>query len=186
MPRSSLTGERMVPVLYCDIDGTIRKGKDELGHFVNYAKDVRLFDGVAELLWRYKSLGWRIVGVSNQGGIALGHLSMRACREAMAETHKQSGYAFSKIIWCRHHPDAPEPEMAVCWCRKPRPGMIIESALALSEEFVREIYPPHLALFVGDRVEDEQCAENAGIRFMHAILWREGQHLDEITQNVSP
>jgi hypothetical protein len=33
--KSSRTGEPMVPVLYCDIDGTIRWGKDELGRFVN-------------------------------------------------------------------------------------------------------------------------------------------------------
>lgn len=180
MPRSSVTGERMVPVLYCDIDGTIRHGKDELGHFVNTAEEVKVFDGVPDLLWKYKKLGWRIVGVSNQGGVALGHMSQRDCQKAMAETHKQTGYAFNKLTWCMHHPDAPTPEMAVCWCRKPKPGMIIESALAMSEHFVTEIYPPHLALFVGDRSEDLECAQNAGIRFMLAEEWRRGDHLKEI------
>jgi D-glycero-D-manno-heptose 1,7-bisphosphate phosphatase len=180
MPRSSITGERMVPVLYCDIDGTVRHGKDELGHFVNTAADVRLFDGVADLLWRYKRLGWRIVGVSNQGGIALGHLSARDCREAMHETHKQSGSAFHKLAWCMHHPDASDPEMAVCWCRKPRIGLVIESAFEMAKQFLGEIYPPHLGLFVGDRPEDEQCAANAGLRFMNAAEWRAGKHINEL------
>jgi D-glycero-D-manno-heptose 1,7-bisphosphate phosphatase len=184
MPISSLTGERMVPVLYCDIDGTIRKGKDELGRFVNTAEDVQLFDGVKDLLWKYKRLGWRIVGISNQGGIALGHMTRKDCRDAMTETHKQTGYAFSKLVWCIHHPDASPPEMAVCWCRKPRPGLIVEAALDLSQT-LKEIYPPHLALFVGDRPEDEQCAANAGIRFMWAHHWREGKHFDEIKRAAS-
>jgi hypothetical protein len=40
-----------------------------------------------------------------------------------------------------------------------------------------EIYPPHLALFVGDRPEDEGCAEAANVRFMDAAEWRTGVHL---------
>lgn len=178
----SLTGERMVPVLYCDLDGTIRKGFDELGRFVNTADDVELFDGVRDLLWEYKRLGWRIIGISNQGGIALGHMSHRDCAIAMAKTNALTKFAFDKIAWCSHHPDASDPEMAVCWCRKPKAGLVIEAALTLAEfHHEAEIYPPHLALFVGDRPEDLECAKNANIRFMLAEEWRRGDHLKEIT-----
>lgn len=173
------TGEKMVPVLYCDIDGTIRWGKDELGRFVNTLGEVRVFDEVPDLLWRYKKLGWRIVGVSNQGGIALGHMDESICRSAMIETQKQTRNAFDKLMWCAHHPNADDPEMAVCWCRKPKAGMVIEAAFHLAEE-TGEIYPPHMGLFVGDRSEDEGCAENAGLRFMAADIWRTGKHLDEL------
>lgn len=176
--RSARTGEKMVPVLYCDIDGTIRWGKDELGRFVNEAKDVRVFDGVAELLWKYKQRGWRVVAISNQGGIALGHMSMKTCIEAMVETQKQVQYAFDKMTWCSHHPNAELPEMARCWCRKPKAGMVIETALALQAEHDGEIYPPHLGLFVGDRPEDEQCAEAADLEFMPAHRWRAGEHVN--------
>lgn len=172
--------EKRVPILYCDIDGTIRWGKDELGRFVNTAEDVRVFDEVPDLLWRYKKLGWRIVGVSNQGGIALGHMDMRTCAAAMMETQRQTRNAFDKIAWCSHHPGADDPEMAVCWCRKPRAGLVIESALALAEQHRGEIYPPHMALFVGDRPEDATCAGNAGLRFMAADVWRGGKHINEV------
>lgn len=177
-----MTDEKRVPVLYCDIDGTIRHGKDELGRFVNTAEDVKVFDGVGLLLWAYKRLGWRIVGISNQGGIALGHMTMADCRKAMAETHKQTGYAFDKLAWCSHHPNASNPEMAVCWCRKPKSGLVIEAAMRVADTNPDEIYPPHLGLFIGDRPEDELCAENAGLRFMWAHEWRKGRHLDEITR----
>lgn len=179
MTRSKHTGERTVPVLYCDIDGTIRWGKDELGQFVNTPEDVRVFDGVPELLWHYKNFGWRIVGISNQGGIALGHMDKATCLAAMAETQRQTYNAFDRLVWCSHHPDAKDPEMAVCWCRKPKPGLVIEAALSLANQ-TGEIYPPHLGLFVGDRPEDEQCAKNVGLEFLDAAEWRTGKHLKSL------
>jgi D-glycero-D-manno-heptose 1,7-bisphosphate phosphatase len=176
---SRRTDEPTVPVLYLDLDGTVRKGKDELGYFVNTADDVEVFPEVPDLLFEYKRRGWRIVGISNQGGIALGYMSMVDCGRAMAETDRQVGHAFDKIIWCPHHPDATDPEMAVCWCRKPRPGMIIETALALATTH-NEIYPLHMGLFVGDMDSDRECAENAGLPFMEAHVWRTGHHLELI------
>lgn len=176
MERNKITGEMTVPVLYLDLDGTVRHGKDQLGRFVNGPDDVKLFDGVPELLDQYAKLGWRIVGISNQGGIALGHMSMQECVAAMRETQRQSGQAFDKIVWCSHHPQANNPEMAVCWCRKPRIGLIVEAALSLAEEH-QEIYPPHMAVFVGDMDSDRETAENAGIDFIEASVWRGGSHL---------
>lgn len=180
MPRSQVTNEPMVPVLYLDLDGTVRWGADQTdGAFVNGPGDVRVFDGVADLMHEYKKLGWRIVGVSNQGGIALGYMTPKACAQAMHETQKQTRNAFDKITWCSHHPDASTAEMATCWCRKPRAGLVIEAALDLSA-ITGEIYPPHMAVFVGDRPEDEGCAKAANIKFEQAEYWRAGLHLDEI------
>lgn len=179
MSLSSRTGEKMVPVLYCDIDGTIRHGKDELGRFVNGPEDVIVFPEVPDLLQRYRALGWRIVGISNQGGIALGYMDAETCANAIIETQRQCRGLFDKISFCPHHPDAKDPEMAICWCRKPKAGMIIESSLHLTEIF-GEIYPPYLGLFVGDRPEDEGCADAAGLTFWRADLWRSGNHIDSI------
>lgn len=175
MRRSPVTGEPLVPVLYLDLDGTVRHGKDELGRFVNGPADVRVFDEVPALMARYREHGWRIIGISNQGGVALGIMSAQDCAMAMVETQRQTVHAFDKIAYCVHHPDADDPEMAVCWCRKPRAGLVIESALSLAEK-TGEIYPPHLGLFVGDRPEDAACAENASLRFMAADVWRCGHH----------
>lgn len=166
-----------VPVLFLDLDGTVRWGKDELGHFGKGPEDVHVFDEVPDLLRRYKMLGWRIAAVSNQGGIALGHLTRDECAAAMMETHAQCGGLFDEMAWCSHHPDAKDPEMAVCWCRKPRAGLIIECAKSMVERHPTEMYPPHLGLMVGDRPEDKGAAENAGLGFMSASEWREGKHL---------
>lgn len=158
-------------VLYLDLDGTVRKGYDELGKFVNGPDDVEVFEEVPALLQKYKDKGYRIVGITNQGGVALKHLSFKDMEQAVFVTQKQCNGLFDKIMACIHHPDAKKPEMAICWCRKPRIGSIIEATVALGEMY-DEYYPPHMALFVGDRPEDEECAANANIKFMAAADWR--------------
>jgi D-glycero-D-manno-heptose 1,7-bisphosphate phosphatase len=159
------------PILYLDLDGTVRKGYNELGRFVNTVADVEVFPEVPSILRQYKNAGWRIVAVTNQGGVALGHIPMGEMGKIMVETHKQCDGLFDKMMMCVHHPDSTDPEFAVCWCRKPRIGLVIEAAIDLSRKH-DEFYPPHLALFVGDRPEDRGCAEGANISFMDAQEWR--------------
>ena len=161
-----------MPVLYLDLDGTVRQGKDDaLGRFVNGPQDVVVFPEAVEMMRRWKAGGGRIIAVSNQGGIALGIVSPKAVAEAMAETHRQTEQLFDKICWCSHHPQASDPEMARCWCRKPSPGLLIEGALDLALHY-GEYYPPWMGLMVGDRPEDEECARLAGLEFQHAAEWR--------------
>lgn len=173
-----MTTEKRVPVLYLDLDGTVRHGLDELGRFVNGPEDVVVFPEAIHQMLAWKERGGRIIGISNQGGIALGHVTMEKVAAAMAETHKQTGHLFDKIAWCQHHPQAKDPEYARCWCRKPAIGLLVETALQLAANVrttgrQHEIYPPHLALFVGDRTEDALCAQAASIDFVWAKDWRD-------------
>lgn len=163
--------EKAVPLLAVDLDGTVRHGFDELGRFVNGPDDVVIFPEAVEMMRRWKSAGGRIVAVSNQGGIALGHMTMRDCAEAMMRTYRLSGELIDKIAFCRHHPAAARLEMGRCWCRKPSPGLLIEAALELSAKH-GEVYPPYMGMFVGDRPEDEECARLAGFDFQWAADWR--------------
>lgn len=165
--------ERRVPVLYLDIDGTVREGKDDaLGKFVNTKEDVRVFPEAIEMMRRWKDAGGRIAGVTNQGGIALGIVSKFDVMAALAETQKQTGNLFDVIQMCQHHPDAKDPEMARCWCRKPSAGAIVEAAHGLADRFPGEIFPPYMGLFVGDRPEDEATAKAAMLDFEWAADWR--------------
>ena len=172
-------------VLYLDLDGTVRKGLDELGRFVNGPDDVEIFPEVPEILRAFKKGGWRICGISNQGGIALGHTTLEKVCEALIKTNNLLDMAFEIIAICKHHPDAADPEMAVCWCRKPRIGLIVESTLIMAAQF-NEYYPPHLALFVGDREEDMGCALNANISFIWAKEWRalKGKDLQDLIEKA--
>lgn len=171
--------EKAVPVLYLDLDGTVRKGKDELGRFVNGAEDVEVFPAAVEMMRRWKAGGGRVVGVSNQGGVALGIVTHANVAAAMRATYEQAERLFDKIAYCVHHPDAASPEMARCWCRKPSPGLVIEAALEVAARH-GEYYPPYMGLMVGDRPEDQECARLAGLDFQWAAEWRaraESDHL---------
>ena len=165
---------KKVPVLLLDLDGTVRKGFDELepNRFVNCADDVELFPRMRERLMSYKQAGWRIVGVSNQGGIATKQVTYENVAKAMMRTQELCGGVFDKVIFCQHHPQASDPEYSLCFCRKPKIGMLVLAQSYLNETYTDEIYPPHLMLMVGDRDEDQKCAENAGIAFMLAKDWR--------------
>lgn len=167
-------------MLFLDLDGTVRHGLDELGRFVNDARDVHVFPEVPSLLASYRAAGWRICVVTNQGGIALGHLTEEECEQAIRETERQCGVAFDAVAICGHHPKAPELEDAICWCRKPRSGLVFYAIAALLVRCPGEAYPAHLGLMVGDRLEDRQCADGAALRFMLARDWRAGVHLPEL------
>jgi D-glycero-D-manno-heptose 1,7-bisphosphate phosphatase len=167
-----MTEEKAVPVLYLDIDGTVRQGKDDaLGRFVNGPDDVAVFPEAVEMMRRWRAGGGRVIGVSNQGGVSLGLVPYKQAEAAMRETQRQCLDMFDKIAFCIHHPDAKLPEFARCWCRKPKPGLVIESALDCAAHF-GEYYPPYMGLMVGDRDEDRQCAENSGLDFQWAADWR--------------
>src|SRR4051812_38723249 len=140
---------KATPLLVLDIDGTVREGKDDaLGRFVNTSDDVRVFPEARIRMREWKERGGRIIGVSYQGGIALGIVTMRDVTLAMLETQAQCEGLFDKLAWCQHHPSATDPEYAMCWCRKPAPGLMIEAALDLAKQH-HEYYPPYMGLFVG-------------------------------------
>lgn len=84
-------------VLWIDLDGTVRHGFDELGYFVHKPEHVQIFDGVANILAAYKLAGWRIVGVTNQGGVALGHLTVEDVMSVNFQTHRMCHGLFDKI-----------------------------------------------------------------------------------------
>jgi D-glycero-D-manno-heptose 1,7-bisphosphate phosphatase len=158
-----------VPILFLDLDGTVRHGFDELGRFVNGPDDVVVFPEAVQRMHEWRDLGGRIVGCSNQGGIALGHVTEADVQAAVKVTRAATDQLFEGIGWCPHHPD-----VWACWCRKPRPGLALSGILRLQERYPGEIYPADMAMFVGDRPEDRDCAAALGIRFQWASAWRAG------------
>jgi len=158
-------------ILFIDLDGTVRKGKEELGHFVNGPEDVELFLGVKDRLWRFRKSGYHVVGVSNQGGISLGFVTYESIRASMDRTQELTSGAFSRIYFCPHHPESVDKKKRECNCRKPRTGMVIEATVSLAKEY-KEYFEPVFSLFVGDREEDKLCAKSACIPFMEARTWR--------------
>lgn len=172
-----------VKLLLLDLDGTVRE--PILGNkFISSPRDQKLIDGVEEALSRYED--WKIVGVTNQGGVAAGHKTLDEARieqEVTLELIPQ----LKCIYFC------PDYEGELCYkvgrgtiagykrsqfpnlvvsgellyqsFRKPGSGMLmlaIDQANAFSGEY----------LMVGDRPEDEAAALAANVPFIWAHDWR--------------
>lgn len=180
---------QQVPVLYLDLDGTVRLGPDDNhGKFVNKPRDVAIFPGIRRKLLGYKSQGWRIVGISNQGGIALGHTTEAAVQACMERTDFLCGRVFDLILYCPHHPQALKQDMQRCTCRKPLTGMLYSAVAQLTAKYgVVEAYPFSIALLVGDMTTDEQCAKAARVKFMYAKEWRknDADKFGSVSQSIT-
>ena len=155
--------DKVSPALCLDLDGTVRKSKS--GKFINGPDDINLFSGVEQRIWDYRNKGFLIFGITNQGGVAYGLKSpadyMTEIEATLALFDKNP---FHIIKSCYHHPGGKvEPYNHRSLLRKPNIGM-----LALCEAEAWEmgyIIAWDDSIFVGDRPEDQQCAENAGIAF---------------------
>lgn len=167
------------PLLLLDLDGTVRHCWDDVvPGFVNEVEDVVVYVKALVRMREWNRRGGRIVACSNQGGIALGHLSMDTAAAILRETNTQCGDLFDAMLICNHHPDADDPAMRRCWCRKPQPGMLVEAAMTMAIRYPGTFCPISKTVFVGDRPEDRYAADRAGVDFLDAQAWRDGASYD--------
>ncbi len=137
--------------LILDYDGTLR---DSLGGapFPRTPDEVALRPGVKATLQRYAAEGWKLLGVSNQAGIARGDLTREQAEACFARTNELLGLDID-VRYCPH------PSGAVrCWCRKPMPGLGV--ALIQEHGLRRED-----CVMVGDRDSDVDFARNLGVQY---------------------
>lgn len=119
----------------------------------------QLLPGVPEAIHRLRHLGFRIVVVSNQPGIAKGkmapHLLDAITREMEAEL-RLAGASLDGVYYCMHHPEAVlATYRQECECRKPRPGLLHQAARELEIHLGR-------SYMIGDGLNDVQAGSVVG------------------------
>ena len=148
------------PALLLDRDGVINRNHG----YVHRPEDTELMPGIVALCRHAQDLGYALVVVTNQAGIARGYYSE-------AQYHAYSGWLRGHlaaqgvlpdaIYHCPHHPEAGlGPYRRACACRKPAPGMILEAARDLHLDLPRSI-------LLGDSAGDMQAGRAAGV----GTLW---------------
>ena len=168
--QTAINEKEVKPALFLDLDGTIRYGKS--GTFIKDVHDIALYDGIPELVWKYRNEGYLIIGISNQGGVAHGFKTHQEIDAEMERTILLfDKNPFHDIKWCLHHPDGNvEPYCHESRFRKPDIGMICEAEVdCFNAGFIIDYSK---SIFVGDRPEDKECAKRAGIQFMDAEEFR--------------
>lgn len=172
-----------------DLDGTIRETKSGAA-FINDPEDQQIIPAATAAIERYCSDGWTLVGITNQGGVAAGHKSLAS---AIAEQKftldllpqlksiyfcpdfegKQCLYVNSVGRVVQVHETWRKHKDLIGSFRKPSSGML---HLAIRHE-AWQLVPPILglsnlrAIYVGDRPEDLQAAQAAGVKFIWAKDW---------------
>ena len=142
----------MNKAVFLDRDGIINK---EIGEYVYRTEDFILNEGVVEALLFWQNSGYKLVVITNQGGIAKGlysHEDVNALHQDLEGRLNAAGISLDAIYYSPHHPD-----FGNSLSRKPG-SLMIERALA------RYAIDPALSVMIGDRIRDIEAAAGAGVR----------------------
>lgn len=124
-------------------------------------EQIRLEEGAIACLAALQELGYKLIIVSNQSGVARGFFEERdldPVRNRLSELLEAAGIHLTDFYYCPHHPRGKVEQYAIkCTCRKPLPGMLYRAArehqLDLDESWL-----------VGDILHDIEAGNRAGCR----------------------
>ncbi len=147
------------PAIFFDRDNTLIVNDGYLGD----PEGVRLVPGAADAIARARSLGFLVVTVSNQSGVARGMFTEDDVRRVNARMDEMLLAANRAAVidrheFCPYHPDAKvEAYRQDSDLRKPKPGMILRAAEKLAIDLQR-------SWLIGDAPRDIQAGQAAGLR----------------------
>lgn len=122
---------------------------------------LELFPWAGEAIRKLTEVGYKVVVVSNQPGIAKGYLSWKAFKEIssrMKEELAKSGACLDMEYYCFHHPDAKVGSLrANCECRKPKPGLLLRAASELDIDLSQ-------SWMIGDGLTDVEAGKTANCK----------------------
>ena len=143
--------------LFLDRDGVVNV---EIG-YLSRAEEVRYMDGIFSLCRTAVGLGYRLIVVTNQAGIARGFYTEAAYQDLMAwmrAEFREEGVELDAVYHCPYHPVHGIGEYKrEHEDRKPGPGMLRRGA----KEFGLDLSQ---CVMVGDRCTDIAAANTAGLR----------------------
>ena len=124
-------------------------------------EQLKLFRWTGKAVKKLTEAGYKVVIVSNQPGMAKGHLSWGAfekIREKMREQLAEQGAFIDGEYYCFHHLEAVVESLSVdCECRKAKPGLLFQAAgeqdIDLSQSWM-----------IGDGLIDVKAGKGAGCR----------------------
>ena len=136
----------MVKALFLDRDGTINV---DYGYVFKPA-DFTFIDGVFDFCRKAQELGYLIIVITNQSGIARGYYTTEdyeKCTRYMIEEFQKAGITLTDVFYC---PELSGPD------RKPECGLFLKARDKYGIDMAKSVS-------VGDKERDITAAEKAGV-----------------------
>ena len=117
-------------------------------------------DGVIEGLLMMQDLGYELIVISNQPGIAMGLFTLESLEDLIKYfKNLLAGYGIrlNDFFFCPHLPPVDFEESTACDCRKPKPGLIVRAALLHEIDLSK-------SWMIGDILNDVEAGNLAGCR----------------------
>ncbi|MGF1702414.1 D-glycero-beta-D-manno-heptose 1,7-bisphosphate 7-phosphatase [Photobacterium makurazakiensis] len=164
------------PAVFIDRDGVINVDHG----YVHTVDDFEYVEGVFDACKQLKAMGYMLVLVTNQAGIARGMYTeddFLTLTEWMDWNFVDNGVEFDGIYYCPHHPTEGKGDyLQDCDCRKPKPGMFISARDFLKIDMANSV-------MIGDKADDMEAAAAAEVGTK--ILVRTGKPVTETGESIA-
>lgn len=138
--------------LFLDRDGVVNIEKD----YLYKIEDFEFIDGILEVCKHFLTLGYKIIVITNQSGIARGYYTNEEYEKLtawMVNEFNKHNIEITKVYHCPHHPEL----NGECECRKPKSGLFLKA----KDEFNIDMQN---SIVIGDNKRDIEAAINVGIK----------------------
>ena len=135
--------------IFLDRDGII----NEEINYLHKIDEFEFIEGIFDSCLFLINLGYKIIIITNQSGIARGYYSERDYQKLtqwMLNKFNEKNIKILDVFHCPHGPDSS------CYCRKPKPGMFLEAKSKYNINMKK-------SWMIGDKETDILAAISAGI-----------------------
>jgi D-glycero-D-manno-heptose 1,7-bisphosphate phosphatase len=136
-------------VVFLDRDGTINRDSPE---YIKSWEEFEFIPGSIEAIRNLSQNGFTSIVITNQSALPrrlISRQELEHIHSMMQDTIELNGGKIADIFFCPHMPDA------MCACRKPQPGLIIQAQGKYNIDLAD-------AVMIGDHAKDIECAHGAG------------------------